>query len=310
MQVICVDVLNFTNRFFGKPETWSNMKIPCSRIRNFVKSATYSGFRVVAFLDDCAVSEEALAKTKERQVRNIHKGARRVPQGSTAILGDIFERCGCSVHYSKERDNDDTLAYYASVHYANAVVLSADKDFFRYTGHTYKVYENFRVIIGGGLELVEKPPPMNPSSERVLPDSCPATTGEMRFVSGGKLSKGVPTPLLKQLGISPHRVLQPLRKALYASLKVSRVIESYPEWNEDTRQVTWCCDKVDADLKLDYLLRKPLQALDYFFPYTEKPKSVTDEDWSRHNFCMKSLVFEICAEAQGRRLLDLFLEFS
>jgi hypothetical protein len=43
----------------------------------------------------------------------VKKGERRVPQATNRILGELFSQCGVEVYYSKECDNDDTLAEYA-----------------------------------------------------------------------------------------------------------------------------------------------------------------------------------------------------
>lgn len=45
------------------------------------------------------------------------------------FIGEAFQKCQVEVHYSVI-DNDDTLATYA--HQYGAIVMSNDKDFFRY----------------------------------------------------------------------------------------------------------------------------------------------------------------------------------
>ena len=64
-----------------------------------------------------------------RKERDIEKAHRFVPYCFQTFIGEAFQKAGVEVHYSVE-DNDDTLATYA--HEYNALVMSNDKDFFRY----------------------------------------------------------------------------------------------------------------------------------------------------------------------------------
>jgi hypothetical protein len=63
----------------------------------------------------------------------------------------MLERAGVEAFYSCEADNDDTVASHAQ--HDGAAILSEDKDMFRYTPRTYKVYSDFRVSDDGFLEL-------------------------------------------------------------------------------------------------------------------------------------------------------------
>ena len=45
------------------------------------------------------------------------------------FIGEAFLKAGVKIHYSVD-DNDDTLATYAYEY--NALIMSNDKDFFRY----------------------------------------------------------------------------------------------------------------------------------------------------------------------------------
>jgi hypothetical protein len=69
------------------------------------------------------------------------RGEKRVPQGCAVMLGDMFRMEGVPVHYSFH-DNDDTLAAYAVRD--GALVLSGDRDFFRYTGNVLILQIYFR----------------------------------------------------------------------------------------------------------------------------------------------------------------------
>ena len=53
------------------------------------------------------------------------------------MLGEMFKKCEVKVHYSII-DNDDTIAYYAN--YYKCIILSQDKDYWRYKPRNYTIY--------------------------------------------------------------------------------------------------------------------------------------------------------------------------
>ena len=68
-----------------------------------------------------------------------------VPPGLAVLYGDMFKDLQIKVHYS-EVDNDDTIAAYAERH--GAVVLSGDKDYYRYSKANFPIYSDFEIIRG------------------------------------------------------------------------------------------------------------------------------------------------------------------
>ena len=66
------------------------------------------------------------------------------------MYGDMFKDLNISVNYS-DLDNDDTIAAYAE--YDGAVVLSGDKDYYRYSEANFPIFSDYE-IINDKLELI------------------------------------------------------------------------------------------------------------------------------------------------------------
>ena len=370
-----MDGMNFAGGFFGytkRPGVW-NITASFKRVAKLVEAAERSQIMLKCFLDDTAPSEEASKKWKTRRVREIRAGEKNVPQGSGILLGDMFRELGIEVYYSDVADNDDTLAFYAQ--HDGADVLSGDKDMFRYVGSTFKVYDSWHFSKQGELILKEKK--FVEISEKDLREigPLPRLKDRVSHTFGGVVKRGTVTCLTRRLGLSPHRVITPLRHALYNSLGVTGPIaEHWPEWVNN--HVEWY-EKSDIyperstdDYMID-LLQRPDDAFMHFqdalcatndiskpppsikggctalrvemtkinediralevkianhineVPRDEASKishekqgivfdqdlkmlkrykkslNITKDEWHRHNFCVRSLVFELCSSRPG-----------
>jgi hypothetical protein len=73
-----------------------------------------------------------------------------VPPGLAILYGDMFKDLNVPVYYS-ELDNDDTIAVYAE--YEGAVVLSGDKDYYRYSKANFPIFCDYE-IINDKLQLI------------------------------------------------------------------------------------------------------------------------------------------------------------
>lgn len=65
------------------------------------------------------------------------KKRRDIPYGIGVILCEMFRKFNVEVHYSII-DNDDTISYYANYH--RCIVLSHDKDFWRYSPRKFIIF--------------------------------------------------------------------------------------------------------------------------------------------------------------------------
>ena len=123
----------------------------------------------------------------------------------------MFRRCNVPVVYSKEADNDDTIAFHA--HADGAAILSGDGDFFRYKDASYTVWADFdRTLIHQG-RLVLRPHSnenkrKNTSVRELGPP--PAVYSEVGFSFLNVFSVyriGAPSPLVRLMGVNPHAVV-------------------------------------------------------------------------------------------------------
>ena len=272
-------------------------------VRQFVSAARESGYEIVAFIDGGKQTGETIKKWRQRREQEARSGKRGVPQGTSILLGDMFRDLGVTVHYSIV-DNDDTLAAYASRN--GGLVLSADRDFFRYTGceDALTVYETFE-IVNGKLKLTPHSNPVcKPGvSLRNVFDYTPETRSHEptfeQIAVDNKYIRGVPSPLLKFLP-NPHYTAQKLRQALYARMQKDGeclcVLESYPQWLDN--DVSWRLEHVKADCSLDELLYDPINALITIFGHEQKPDGCSLLQWQQHRFSQKMVVFDICVAAQ------------
>ena len=73
-----------------------------------------------------------------------------VPPGLSILYGEMFKDLNVKVHYS-EVDNDDTIAAFAERD--GAIVLSGDKDYYRYSKANFPIYSDFE-IVKGRLSLI------------------------------------------------------------------------------------------------------------------------------------------------------------
>ena len=98
-----------------------------------------------AFIDAGISTDETANKFKRRREKAIEKCERRVPYNFHTFIGEAFQKAGAEVLYSVE-DNDDTLATYAHEH--NALIMSNDKDYFRYEPKVPGVISDHQIYKG------------------------------------------------------------------------------------------------------------------------------------------------------------------
>jgi hypothetical protein len=325
-KLLYMDILNYTTRFIPLRD-WSCTRA-LARMSNFVQAARTSGWHLRAFLDETASSDEANEKWRLRREKEVRSGERSVPQGANVLIGDMLRKCGVEIAYSLEADNDDTLAFYA--HADGASILSADKDMFRYVGATYTVYSDFE-ITREGLKLTKhrlhdqdcKISRYGAPTQRPL-GPPPAVQTAMNHVQGGVYLRGAPSPLVRELGFNPHGTVAPLRHTMYSVLKYSGPItEKWPEWDMDTNTVKWAVHAevlppVEPNPQLLHLLNNPDEAVASFFPTEANApnnpprQSITKDDWHKHVFSVRSVIYELAVMSNraGPSLLDLWLQFE
>lgn len=315
-----IDLLNYGNKFL--PIFDWNLSRAYERIKNFIEAANNSGFfNIKCFIDDSNPSEEATKKWKTRREKEVRKGKKEVPQGYAILLGDMFTSCGIEVLYSDELDNDDTLAFYA--HADEAILLSGDKDFFRYIDAKYVVYDVYSVTKNHALVLSQIRTAETIKCNGKAPHAIaigqpPKTRQRVTQITGGIYKRGTPSPLMRKLNMSPHRILAPLRRAAFHLQGIEGPItETYPEWDEENKTVAWYYEQNIYPLKDDFyqnLLVYPAEAMKHFFPQEcseyNNQLGFSRIEWDKHVFCVQSLVYEIISIAFDVTLFELWMQHN
>ena len=290
-----MDALNFGHKFFEKKGNHWKVLEAVEKIKEFIITAWASGWKIRVFIDAATQSDEAIEKWQKRREAEVMNEIRDVSQGMNTLLGDAFQENDVEVFYSKEADNDDTLAAFA--HRDNAAILSGDRDFFRYTGLRCPIFGDFEVK-DNHLHLIELQPNYKTATPREIISPIPQTiTKDLALVelSQNIYRRGAPSPLVRRLG-NPHLNARSLRAALYSRKGVIGAIkEIFPVWGTD--KTVWSEEDVGPDSMLDHLLDNPKEALEFLFPKSSliKPAEVSGLDWQNHLYALHAIVYEICA---------------
>jgi len=234
---------------------------------------------------------------------------RAMPYGHSVMMGEMFKELHVEVHYSAERDLDDTLASFAEAD--GASVLSADNDFLRYEGASFPIFSDFR-IVKGRLKLNAKDGAARPKGPMRPLEPKPRTQDYdpsfIRVYAEKRYVRGVASPLVR-LFRNPHLHVRPLRQGLYVQLGFTELIaETFPTWNG--KEVVWDTELVAPDAKLQHLLRDPEAAIRTFFPELSRPRprDISAGTWFKHRFAVTAVVHELCCVANGASLFRTMLD--
>ncbi len=214
-----------------------------------------------------------------------------VPPGLAILYGDMFKDLSVNVHYS-ELDNDDTIAAFAERD--GGVVLSGDKDYYRYSNAKFPIYSDFE-IVKGRLQLIPSEYFRHPKPRKLL-DPLPITHYNYptinRLKETGEFVKGCPSSLTKYTG-NLHVLCRPIRQAFYYRIGINRTVtESFIEWNPEKQDTYWSKDLVEPDYKLLLLMNDPIAAVNYFLPSISRPEHASDLDWNNHIFGLVAIICE------------------
>ena len=208
--LLYVDILNYCEVFFNRKSIW-DMKKSLRKIEKFVNSARRSGYSLKIFIESNIMSNEAINKWRTRRAREIRLGYKNVPHGLSTLLGDMFRRCNVPVVYSKEADNDDTIAFHA--HADGAAILSGDGDFFRYKDASYMVWADFdRTLIHQGrlvlLPHSNENKRKNTSVRELGPPPAVNFKDDFSYLKVYSVyRRGAASPLVRLMGFNPHAVV-------------------------------------------------------------------------------------------------------
>jgi hypothetical protein len=295
-RLLYVDLLNFCRFFFPERRDW-NVTRAFRRVRDFVKAATKSHFKLKVFIDDAMPSEETERKWRSRRVKEILKGERNVPPCLSRMLGEMFIDCDVEAIYSDEKDSDTTIACFA--HADRADILSNDKDLFRYTGSSYTVYEDFE-IKSNKLFIFPKSRPSGRRPKPIPIGPKPEVNYSCKHIHNGIYRRGIVTPLHRALDIDVHSILIPLLRANFVRNGIlGPIVETWPFWDSSKEDVAWHYEEslLYSHRRFSFSLTTPDSAFEFFFPDIEhhKPSFVKSALWKKHIFGLRCIVYDLCS---------------
>lgn len=260
--LLYIDALNIDFGLKVQPGQPYDISSVPENIERFVRAVFAKGYtHLGVFIDNSRNEKDTRDKWERRRLDDVRNGERKVatvPAGNRTFIASVFARLEnpkVTVHLSEEMDNDTTLAAFAQIDSAD--VISKDKDFFRYQGRTYMVFEDF-YLKGGKLQLVDHR--LHSKSDREvadelqrweksplkLPEQKPRTTspaenaGQIRGLllqAKPIYVAGCPSPLVRERG-NPFITAAPLRRLVYEKLLVPHrrlfkvITERFPVWDK------------------------------------------------------------------------------
>ena len=190
-----------------------------------------------------------------------------------------------------EADCDDTIAFHAQVD--GASILSQDRDFLHYTGASYALYKDYKVE-KGRLVLVKQDGTRKSSCLDLGPPSATGQYDPFRdCIKDRTYLKGSPNPLFHLGNLYIHVRL--LRAALYSRIGVHSVDEEFPI--RVGKNCVWDKQEAHSNDACVELMLSLIEAMKFF--QQARPEKVSDEDWIKHQFALRSIVAELCCTSDG-----------
>ena len=244
-----------------------------ARVDGFLRACERSRFEPHFVIDAGWKSEEAGRKWTERREKEVRGGRRDIPLSADTFLADALHASGAKVYTVEGTDGDDVIARLAHELSASepgapsALVLSADRDMFRYDdlipNAPERVFADFSFLVAAAaaaasdvsIELHPSPNPTpKPGVVRRAASDVPAYDpvewtrrhDKLREVlRKGEYVRGACSPLTRAAG-NLHGIARPLRaRAAYAAMGAADAVrEAYPEWDEASGRVRWVDDRV------------------------------------------------------------------
>jgi len=138
---LVVDALNLLTDYFlpddrgaAKGDAWTMLAVMQRRVAGFLEAcANTTPALVPHFVIDAGwQSEEAATKWRKRREREVRAHARTIPLSADTFLADALRAAGAKVYQVEGADGDDIVVVLARALGATSLILSADRDMFRY----------------------------------------------------------------------------------------------------------------------------------------------------------------------------------
>jgi hypothetical protein len=308
-EYICVDALNFTEKFLDR--SW-NLNKSFIKVQGFVNDVHKDKKELIVFIDGSAETDETLNKWKSRRVREITHGKKFVPHAWATLLGDMFKKCNIEIHYSVN-DCDDTIANYA--YHNKCSILSRDRDFYRYyiddnNHNIYRIYHEIGYDNNNRIIFNERPADERHTKKHVLSKKVGPlleTTDKNPFLINiderQEYLRGVPTNNVKGRG-NPHILFEEFRSAIYYNLGYRESVkEILPYYDDEIKSVKWT-NNIVIPTENNEIINTPEQ-------YIKNTGELNENDHYKYKFCIKAVVYELwqCSDlAEDKLLFDILKE--
>ena len=139
---LVVDALNLLTDYFlpvdrgaaPKSDAWTMLAVMQRRVAGFLEAcANTTPALVPHFVIDAGwQSEEAATKWRKRREQEVRTHTRTIPLSADTFLADALRGAGAKVYQVEGADGDDIVVVLARALGATSLILSADRDMFRY----------------------------------------------------------------------------------------------------------------------------------------------------------------------------------
>ena len=287
---LVVDALNLLGSYFlpddlgaSKGDAWTMLAVMRRRVAGFLEAcANTTPALVPHFVIDAGwQSEEAATKWRKRREKEVRARRRDIPLSADTFLADALRAAGARVYQVEGEDGDDIVAVLANALGATSLILSADRDMFRYddavlpdaprrvaaafsfaeVGFVAGKGKNRAPRFGVALHASPTKEPKDGVARRGagdMPRFDPARDFERWSAPHDKLRtvvddprrgyvRGACSPQTRAFG-NLHGHSRPLRLAAYRLMGAEgRVHERFPEWDDANDDVRW----EDADVDVE-----------------------------------------------------------
>ena len=137
MRPLVVDALNILTYFLpldlrGECDPWAMMRAMKARVDAFLRACENAEIAPHFVIDAGWQSDEAAAKWTKRREAEVRRHERRIPLSADTFLADFLRAANAPVYMVDGKDGDDVAARLAHELGPDSLVLSADRDMFRY----------------------------------------------------------------------------------------------------------------------------------------------------------------------------------
>ena len=159
---LVIDALNFLTRYFmpvdklgKKTPAWRLLAATKTMVEGFLEACAASGYSPHFVIDAGWKSDEAAKKWTKRREAECRRGERAIPLNADTFLAELLREAGAPVYQVEGEDGDDIAAVLAYTLGKNSLILSEDRDMFRYVfiedaGSRVMVDFSFEVLANGG----------------------------------------------------------------------------------------------------------------------------------------------------------------